>query len=101
VSVTLDQSSTLSLLTLEGELDIGDALELKNLLVHALTAAQELRLRFTAPLAMDITVMQLLIAARRGAKASGIPFSVDEPVPEDVVRAFSVAGLQPIEVGQA
>jgi len=96
--VALDQDDTISRLQLDGEVDIGAALELKGLLVHALAVGQELRVRLDGATALDITIFQLLWVAQREAARAGMEFSVEGQVPAEIALAMADAGLDAFPV---
>jgi len=91
--VALDQRGAISMLRLEGDVDIGDAIEFKGLLVDALTRAKELHIQLGDASAIDVTIMQLLWAAEHQAIAAGVAFHIETPVPDDIVSAMTLAGL--------
>jgi len=97
--VTLDQDGAVSRLRLDGEVDIGAALELKGLVVDALASGRELRVRLEGATALDIAIFQLLWVAQREAARAGMEFSVEGQVPEEIVRAMAEAGLDAFSGG--
>ena len=92
--VTLEQDPALSLIRLEGAIDIGCAVELKSLLLQALDSGSEVRVSLEAVADLDVTAVELLWAAGRQAKAKGVNFSLTGPAPKDVSAALGEAGLQ-------
>jgi hypothetical protein len=83
VPVTLEQDDALSLICLEGAVEIGCAGELKKLLVQALGSGSEVRVSLEAAADLDVTAVQLLWAAARQANAAG-----------EIAAALGEAGLQ-------
>jgi anti-anti-sigma regulatory factor len=94
VPVTLEQDDALSLISLEGAVEIGCAAELKRLLVQALDAGKETRVSLEAAADLDVTAVQLLWAAARQAKAAGVGFSLAAPAAGNLWAALGEAGLQ-------
>ena len=85
-------------MSLEGEVDISGAMDLKNRLMDALAAGGEVRLDLSAATGLDITVFQLIWAAQRAAHKAGFAFSIAGPVPERIVLTMADAGLAPLPV---
>jgi anti-anti-sigma regulatory factor len=99
VPVTLEENDTVSLIRLEGAIDIGTAAELKTLLVQALepgenSSGKEVRIALAGATELDVTAVQLLWAAEREAKKAGAGFSFTGPIPNDISAALGAAGLQ-------
>ena len=99
MGVTLDkhesragQSEALNQLRLEGDVGIGCAAEFKGLLEQALGCAVRILLEGATDL--DVTAVQLLWAAGRKAKGSGVEYSIVSVAPEPILDALSEAGLQ-------
>jgi anti-anti-sigma regulatory factor len=133
VSITLDQSESLSVIRLEGVVDISSAAELKETLLKALEMAQEtaqleaarlessqlessqlessqldasqpealpqaaaagVRIELSAAEVLDVTAYELLWAAEREARRTGLPFSFAGPAPDVLLTALAEAGLE-------
>jgi anti-anti-sigma factor len=94
VSITLDQNEGQCLIRLEGEVDISSAAELKKLLLEALASGRGLRMDLERTTELDVTALQLLWAAEREARGSGVGFSVLGRVPEEISAALSDAGFK-------
>ena len=92
--VSLEQEGALSRIRLEGAIDIGCALELKALLVQGLKTGSEVRVLLAEATELDVTVVQLLWAARREAKASSVGFAFDGQAPEPVSAALAEVGIE-------
>jgi anti-anti-sigma factor len=101
VAVTLDQRALVSVVGLQGEVDIRAAVELKGVLLAALESRQELKLEMVGVTAWDLTTLQLLWAfARAAAKSgseSGAKLIVCE-MPEAMDLAMDLAGLERLAV---
>ena len=69
--VTVAQSETMCLIRLEGELNIASAAELKKILVEALAGEAELQVELGNASELDVTMLQLLWAGERAARAAG------------------------------
>ena len=91
--ITLEQSESLSEIGLEGTIDIASAGELKEQLLKALSPGQELRVSLQKAAALDVTAVQLLWAAERKAKGSGVGFSFTGQLPAEISAAMADAGL--------
>jgi anti-anti-sigma factor len=96
VSITVDRSGAISMVRLEGEVDINSAMELKERLMEALAGGGEVKLDLSAASALDITAFQLIWAAERAAKKAEVAFSVTKLVPEQIVSMLIDAGLEPL-----
>lgn len=97
--VTLEQNDTVSVIRLEGAVDIGSAGELKTLLVQALEpggdgAGKEVRVALAGATDLDVTAVQLLWAAERKARAAAVAFALESGLPEPVMSALTHAGFQ-------
>jgi anti-anti-sigma regulatory factor len=94
VAVTLEESEALSLIRLQGAIDIGCAAELKKLLLQALGSGREVRVAQQGATDLDVTAVQLLWAAAREAKGAGVKFSLTGPASKEISAALGEAGLQ-------
>jgi anti-anti-sigma regulatory factor len=94
VAVTLEESESLSLIRLEGAIDIGCAAELKSLLLQALKSGLEARVSQEGATDLDVTAVQLLWAAAREAKGAGVKYSLTGPASKEISAALGEAGLQ-------
>jgi len=94
MGVTLEQSEALSLLRLEGAVEIGGAAEFKGLLQQALDSGREVRVSLAGATDLDVTAVQLLWAAERKAKGAGVGYSLIDAPQEQVAAALNEAGLQ-------
>ena len=81
-------------LTLAGNMTIGQAAELKDVLVAALAAATELRVDLTGVTEIDLTGLQLLDASHRSALASGKRFSINDGGNQSFRDAVDNAGFR-------
>jgi anti-anti-sigma factor len=93
-----DESEMLSLLRLQGDVTISSAAELKNLLLAALARGKDIHVDLSCVTEVDVTALQLLWAAEREAKGSGIEFTLAGPMPEDVAAALAAAGFEKISI---
>jgi anti-anti-sigma factor len=101
MAVTLDQSEALCVIRLEGEVGIASAAELKKLLLQALASGRELRVDLEGATELDVTAWQLLWAAEREARGSGVGFALAGRLPEKISAAVRDAGFDefPVAVG--
>lgn len=98
--VTLEQSEALSLIRLEGAVGIGDAAELKKLLIHALTPGNEVCVSLGGALDLDVTAIELLWAAKCEAEKSGVAFTFAGPVPVELLATLEDAGFEKFPVSK-
>jgi len=98
VPVTLDQNENFCLLRLEGEIDITSATELKTLLLQGLASGRELRVDLERATDLDVTAMQLLWAAEREARRSGMGITLTGRVPKEISSAAGDAGFESFPV---
>jgi len=93
VPVAFEREENLSWIRLEGEVGIGSAAELKDILVQALGSGKQVRVSLQSVTELDVTAVELLWAARREAKASSVAFAIETPVPPMVTSALLQAGF--------
>lgn len=70
--VTLDRLETHWLIRLEGELTLASAPDLKPLLLEWLASGKDLQLDLERAREIDVTLLQLLLAAGREAARTGV-----------------------------
>jgi anti-anti-sigma factor len=93
VPITLKQSKESNMIRLEGVIDIASAAELKKLLLTAFNSGREVRVALGGATDLDVTAVQLLWAARRQAKVSGVNFAFTGQMQEQVTSALRQAGF--------
>lgn len=96
--VILEQSEAQNLIRLEGAVDISCAAELKTLMLQALQSDKEVRISLENATDLDVTAMQLLWAAGREARVSGVGLTLTGPVPEQISAAIADAGLESLSI---
>jgi len=96
--VALEQSEALSVISLEGLIDIACAAELKQMLLQALESKAEVCVSMENATDLDVTAMQLLWAAAREAKVSGVDLSLTGPLPEGISIAIANAGFEHLSI---
>jgi len=94
VPVTFEQNDVVSLIRLEGAVDVGCAADLKALLVERLKSGSEVRVSLEEATVLDVTAIQLLWAASREAKKLGVTFALEGQAPGTVQAAFAPAGVE-------
>jgi anti-anti-sigma factor len=99
MAVTMQDGESAGVLRLEGTADIASAAELKQALLQ-LRPAAGMRVEIAAGTEMDLTAMQLLMAAKRAARSAGAVFDVICEQPEAVRAALAEAGLQSLLDGE-
>ena len=92
--VTLDRRAVVSVIGLEGEVDIRAAVELKEVLLAALLSQQGLRVELAHVTTLDVTALQLLWAFEQAAAKAGIKLLFSGPMPEAMELATGLAGLE-------
>jgi len=75
-------------------MDIGCAAELKAVLEEALAARNETRISLETATGIDVTAVQLLWAAEREARATGMVLALAGPVPEALRATLGEAGFE-------
>jgi len=96
--VTLEQGEELNLVRLEGAIDIACAAELKTLLLQALGSKKELRVSVESATDLHATAMQLLWAAGRAARGSGVRFTLARPARKETSVAIDDEGFESFSV---
>lgn len=96
--VTLEQSEKLSLIRLEGAVDIASAADLKKVLLEALESGTEVRVSLEGATDLDVTAVELLWAAEREAGRSSVTFALAGEAPERVTAALIHAGFEKFPV---
>lgn len=98
VPITLDQRPDVSVVALDGDVDIQAASELKGILLAALLCRREVQVELAGLTTLDITILQLLWAAQQAADKSGTQVILTGAVPERVKQAMDLASLQKLPV---
>lgn len=96
--LAIEESETASLIRLGGDLTIASAEELKDVLLKALASAKEMRLMLESATELDVTALQLLYATERDATKSGIQFTLEGSVPDDISASIADAGFEKFPV---
>ena len=96
--VTLDQKDALTIIQLEGAIDVGCAAELKELLMEKLKTGSAVYVALESATGLDITAVQLLWAAAREAQRVGVEFGFKGRTPEAVRCALAEAGIEKFPV---
>ena len=91
-----EQEEQLSVVRLEGALDITVAAELKQALAEAVGRGAPIRLSVSDLSGLDVTAVQLLWAAGRAARAAGVEFKLEGVLPELVAAKLAAAGFTEI-----
>ena len=104
LAIIVEQREDASAIRLEGAIDIGLAAELKRTLLDALKADKTVLVALDANADLDVTAIQLLWAAGREAKASGVEIRLDGEVPAAVSVGLKEAGFErfpvPVQAGR-
>jgi anti-anti-sigma factor len=91
--IVLDQQEALSLIHLQGEIDIGSAIELKRLLLQAAARGKDLSIDLEDAAELDLTAWQLLLAASEGIMRSGLQFALIGQRQDSVATTLQDVGL--------
>jgi anti-anti-sigma regulatory factor len=92
--VFCDQGEALSLIRLQGNVNICSAAELKRMLLAVLARRMDIRVDLGSVTELDVSAVQLLRAAERQAKGAGVGFSYAGQCPQDVALALAAAGFE-------
>jgi anti-anti-sigma regulatory factor len=98
VPITLDENEDRYLIRLEDEISITLATELKNFLIRGLASGKGLRVELERATELDVTALQLLLAAEREARKSGTGFFIAGRVPDQISIAAVDAGFEKFPV---
>jgi anti-anti-sigma factor len=101
VSIATSRRGNLSMLRLEGEIDIGVAAELKAALLATLEAGDEIRISLEHATALDVTAFQLLWAAEHEAARRGVKFAVSSEFGQPARCSLENMGLNGWVIDQA
>ena len=93
MSVVVTQSANKWLIRLEREVDISCSGELKQSLLEAISAGKELQVDLRDATEIDITGIQLLLAAALQSEKAGVRLAVSG-LPETVRQALREAGFE-------
>jgi anti-anti-sigma regulatory factor len=93
VPIILDESEGISLIRIDGDVDIAMAAEMKNLLVKVLASGKDLHISMASARELDVTALQLLYATEQEAAKSGVRLTLDDSVPEEIFSAMTDGGF--------
>ena len=93
MGIKLDEREEMSVVALDGSIDISSAAELKTLLVRAIDAGKPVRVALDAATYLDVTAVQLLWAAERAAQQAGMEFAFAGGLPATLSVQLAVAGF--------
>jgi len=99
VGIASSQSGDLSLIQLDGEIDIAIAAELRASLLEALKSGREISVSLDAVTALDLTAFQLLWSAQREATQNGLKFTLTRELSEPIQSSLKSIGLDGLLVG--
>jgi anti-anti-sigma regulatory factor len=94
MSISLNQSGESSLIHLEGTIDISSAAELKTALLDALKQSKSVLVALDEATDLDVTAVELLWAAGREAKVSGLDFKCTGLLQQPIRAALAEAGFE-------
>ena len=93
MGISLSQTNASSLIRLDGAIDISEAAELKTVLLKALEAGNAIEISAETVCGLDVTAFQLLWAAGREAKRSGVQLALNAQIPDRVRSTLAEMGL--------
>lgn len=93
MGITREQSNSFNNVCLEGSIDVTCARDLQSALVAALETGLEVRVSIAGGSELDVTAIQLLYAASREARESGLKFSITTEAREAISLALADAGF--------
>ena len=93
MAIALETGTGSSTIRLDGAIDIGSAAEFKQALLKAFAWGGEVRVALDNARDLDVTAMQLLCAAVREAKATGVQFTLKGGMPQPIASSIADAGL--------
>lgn len=99
MGIASSQSGDLSLIQLDGEIDIAIAAELRASLLEALKSGREISVSLDAVTALDLTAFQLLWSAQREATQNGLKFTLTRELSEPIQSSLKSIGLDGLLVG--
>jgi len=99
VGIALSHAGDLSMIHLDGEIDIAVAAELKASLLKALESGSEISVSLQGVTALDLTAFQLLWSAQREARQKGLKFAVMRELSEHIQTSLECMGLEGLLVG--
>jgi len=96
LSITANQIDNKWVIRLEGVVDISFSNELKEALLGAVLSGKDFQIGLSEVTEIDVTAMQLLLAASWECKKAGRRFVLSGAVPANVRETFLEAGLPAI-----
>lgn len=92
--ISVEQDDTRFQVRLEGEIGLGEAVELKRTLLEGLASGRKLHLDMECAGAIDVTFMQLLQSALREARGAGTGIALN--LSGAAENALRNAGFRPL-----
>ena len=93
MGITLEEREEMSVVALDGSIDISSAAELKTLLVQAIDGGKPVRIALEAATYLDVTAVQLLWAAGNAARQTGIDFAFAGVISAPLTAQLAEAGF--------
>jgi len=93
MGIAFETREEMTMASLDGLVDISSAAELKGQLLTAVDSGKPLRVSLEAATYLDVTVVQLLWAAEKMARASGVAFGFDGTIPAPLLAQLAEAGF--------
>jgi len=96
--VSLSSWGEVHLVRLSGSIDIDSAAELKRLLLRGLESCRAVHVSLEGVLSLDITVLQLLWAAKRHARQAGMEFTIRGGSTPPITSFLTEVGMDELEL---
>ena len=97
MTLRLDQQEQSNELHLVGPIEISDSAQLKQMLIDSLASGKDLLIELSSASELNVTALQLLLAARREAISLNIDFRVVNVVSDELSRSMNEAGFGELE----
>ena len=98
MSVMIEQGAIFSTVRLGGDIGICAAVELRGVLIEAISSGLDIKVEFAGVTALDITTLQLLWAADLAADRAGTKLLQSGPIPAAVEAAMDLARIERLTV---
>jgi len=93
MSITVDESEARRVIRLGDNIDITSCVELKPILIEALSLPQDIEIDLTQASTLDVTAIQLLWATAHSAQRNHKHFSAAGPIPDHIGSLICEAGF--------
>ena len=94
MGIVLERKDDTSVITLEGEINISSATDLKAVLLESLNSTMNIVVSIGDGAELDVMAFKLIWAAQQAAAALGVGFALRGEMPETAAVTLKDAGLQ-------